>query len=127
MGRKQYSNEQKAAVMAALLAGQSISSVAKEYKIPKSTIANWSADSNKTIQGTVPNPKKEIIGELVLVYLEKSLRALIAQAEVFAEKDYLRKQDASELAVLHGVGVDKVFRIAEALAPKEGDSAREAA
>lgn len=127
MGRKQYSNEQKAAVMAALLAGQSISSVAKEYQIPKSTVANWSADSNKTIQGTVPNPKKEIIGELVLDYLEKSLRALIAQAEVFAEKDYLRKQDASELAVLHGVGVDKVFRIAEALAPKEGDGAREAA
>lgn len=121
MGRTEYSAEIKAQVMAALLTGQSINKVADAYKIPKSTIANWSADANKNIQGTIPNPKKERIGELIIEYLEKSLGALVAQVEVFAEKDWIRKQEASDLAVLHGVGVDKVFKIADALAPEEGE------
>lgn len=105
-----------------MLAGQSISSVAREYQIPKGTVSEWKAKATEIVRGRdVTDPKRDRIGQLVMKYLEKSLEALIAQVEVFAEKDYLRKQDASELAVLHGVGVDKVFRIAEALAPKESD------
>lgn len=129
MGRTEYSPEAKAAVMAALLAGQSVSSVAREYQIPKGTVSRWNRDKHTAIVGGTPrtDPKKERIGELVLTYLEKSLEALIAQSEVFADPKWIRKQSASELAVLHGVGVDKVFRIAEALAPKGEDAPREAA
>ena len=38
-----HSEEVKAAVMQALLAGQSISSAAKEYNIPRGTVADWSS------------------------------------------------------------------------------------
>ena len=39
--RTTYDDTIKAAVMAALLAGQSINSVAKEYQIPKGTVSGW--------------------------------------------------------------------------------------
>jgi transposase-like protein len=41
-----YSEEIKAAVMAALLTGQSVSEVAKEYKIPEGTIYSWKSRQN---------------------------------------------------------------------------------
>jgi transposase-like protein len=41
MARNSYTDETKAAVMAALLEGQSVPSVAKEYDIPKGTVSNW--------------------------------------------------------------------------------------
>ena len=43
---RKYSDEIKAAVMASLLAGQSISNVASEYKIPEGTVKGWSARLN---------------------------------------------------------------------------------
>ena len=106
--------------MAALLEGQDAGTISKKYNVPASTIKSWkSRQGNNGGVAIVATEKKRVIGDLILEYLEKSLVALIAQVEVFAEKDYLRGQDASELAVLHGVGIDKVFRIAEALAPKD--------
>lgn len=41
MARQSYSEEVKAAAMASLLEGQSVSAVAKEYEIPKGTVSNW--------------------------------------------------------------------------------------
>jgi transposase-like protein len=41
IARNSYTDETKAAVMAALLEGQSVSSVAKEYDISKVTVSNW--------------------------------------------------------------------------------------
>src|SRR6266540_277849 len=107
--RQTYSDETKAAVMAALLTGQSLSYVAKEYKIPKSTIANWSTEARK--QGFVPNEKREHLGELLIQYLETSLVTLRTQVELFADAIWLHKQSASEVAVLHGVIADKAVRL----------------
>lgn len=115
--RKKYSEETKAQVMAALLTGQSINSVAKEYSIPKSTVANWSSQSRQN--GTVPNTKREIIGDLLVGYLEASLKTLTAQVEVFGDEGWIRRQSASEVAVLHGVVTDKAIRLLEALAGDE--------
>jgi hypothetical protein len=43
--------------------------------------------------------------------LEAELRSLIAEAEVQAEKDWIRKQDAAELATLFGVRFDRTMRV----------------
>lgn len=112
--RQTYSEETRAAVMAALLSGQSLSKVAKEYKIPKSTVANWSADARR--YGTVPNQKRERVGELLVAYLEASLETLHKQVGLFADEGWLFKQPASEAAVLHGVIADKAIRLLEAFA-----------
>ena len=104
-----YSNETKAAVMAALVAGQSINQAAKEYKIPKSTISRWK-NSDVPLDGT----QKKDVGVLLLEYLQTNLEALKAQAEHFKDKEWLKRQNAADVAVLHGVMTDKAVRLLEA-------------
>ena len=115
MVRRKYSDETKAAVMAALLAGQSVREVAREYQIPVGTVKNWSASKVQPDAVTGATVKKEI-GDLILDYLHKLLVTLAIQAEVFRDEEWLRKQPASEAAVLHGVLADKGIRLLEALA-----------
>ncbi len=75
----------------------------------------WKAKA-KADDGVITQ-KKEKIGELILEYLAVSLSTLKKQAEFFADETWLRKQDASSVAVLHGVLADKAIRLLEALAP----------
>lgn len=120
-GKKQgHSPEVKAQVMAALLAGQSIREVARDYNISKSTVGAW-AKEKKDVQ-YVPDTKKEEIGDLIVEYLRTMLRTLITQAEHFGDKQWLTAQGADQLAVLHGVAMDKTIRILEAIESKS-DSA----
>lgn len=113
MARATYTDETKAQVMAALLTGQSINAVAREYKIPKQTISNW---KNRDKPG-VPRDdtqKAAEIEDLLSGYLKENLKTLRAQAEFFREETWLKKQEASQLAVLHGVLSDKAIRLLEA-------------
>ena len=107
-----YTPETKAAVMSALLTGQSVSSVAREYDIPKGTVSGW---KKEVIKPTNPTQKNEEIGELLVGYLRENLKALTAQAEQFQDKDWLREQSAESVAVLHGVMTDKAVRLLEAM------------
>lgn len=115
MASRDYSAETKAAVMAALLAGQSVSSVARDYAIPKGTVAGWKRQAVGTAQSAVSAEQSAEIGDLLLSYLRTTLHALRVQAEHFADPVWLAKQDASQLAVLHGVAVDKAIRLLEAM------------
>lgn len=108
-----YPPEVKAAALAALLEGQAVSHVAREYRIPESTIKNWRADAKRAAR-VGPKSKTEI-GELLLEYLRANLAALARQAEVFADPVWLQQQGAQEAAVLHGVMTDKAVRLMEAL------------
>lgn len=112
---QEYSQDTKAAVVAALLAGQSVSSVAEEYDIPRGTVGRWSSEARRGVVSPVSNAKKEEIGELLVSYLHANLKALELQTQVFADKKWLHRQSASELAVLHGVMTDKAVRLLEAL------------
>lgn len=85
---RSYSDDTQAAVMAALLTGQSATQVAKAYEIPKGTVSNWkrkvweaAADGIETPDG----PPREQIGALFLDYLQASLKVLRHQAELFAD------------------------------------------
>lgn len=114
MARTEYSDETRAAVMAALLSGQSITQIAKEYDIPKGTVSGWKRKSAEVAE--VTTQKKERIGELLVAYLSTSLETLEAQARMFKNEEWLRKQNAADVAVLHGVVTDKAIRLLEALA-----------
>lgn len=118
--RREYDEATKAAVMAALLTGQSIGQVAKQYKIPEGTVKYWKMQSRPN--QLVDPQKKDFVGSLLFDYLVASLRSLRIQAEHFGDTDWLAKQSASDLAVLHGVSTDKVIRLLEALANPEGTS-----
>lgn len=114
MARTEYSEETKAAVMAALLSGQSITQVAKDYDIPKGTVSGWKHKSAEVAE--VTTQKKERIGDLLVSYLSTSLETLEAQARMFKNEEWLKKQNAADVAVLHGVVTDKAIRLLEALA-----------
>ncbi len=121
-----HDNEIKAQVMAALLAGQSVSSAAREYKIPKGTVSGWRKEAlvkmERSQVGEDPTQKSVTIDDLLLDYVHVNLVTLRAQSEFFRDKEWLKQQPASELAVLHGVVADKTIRILEAWGNNQGDS-----
>jgi transposase-like protein len=114
--RKTYDDRTKAAVMASLLAGQSVAEVSAEYNINRDTIKSWkSRQLNGENVATVATEKREQIGDLLFDYLLMILKTLKIQAEHFGDKNWLNRQSADALAVLHGVSVDKAVRLLEAL------------
>lgn len=127
MANKVYPEEVKAQAMAALMTGQSVSSVAREYELPKGTVSRWKGEAFEVVDEGNPEEgsaimrtqnahvENEDVGSLLLTYLRNNLRALTVQAEVFADPLWLRGQEASELAVLHGVMTDKAVRLLEAM------------
>lgn len=125
MGRA-YSEELRGAVMAALLTGQSVSSVAKQYNLPKGTVSKWkskAADMVESFQKS--DPKKAQMGALLLDYLGEALKTLKKQVMAVGDENYIKQQPASEIAVLHGVIADKSIRLLEALADDEAEADEE--
>lgn len=117
MTTREYSDEIRAAVMAALLAGQSVSSVAKEYSMPKGTVSGWKRQTARVAENAT---QKAEIGNKLLVYLNTALETLTTQVKFFGDETWLRKQPAQEIAVLHGIVTDKAIRLLEALADDSG-------
>lgn len=119
---RDYSPEVKAQVMAALLAGQSASSLAKQFGIPRGTVISWQArKAQPIIEGVATDAsdasqkKQQQVNDLVLDLLIAQLQSQIAMAEHAGDKKWLTIQDASAVAMLMGVGNDKVFRLLQAL------------
>lgn len=124
-----YDPELIARVVAAVMAGASVNAVAKEYRIPKGTVSAWVkrkggeqvlADRRDAV-ATAATQKRERIGDLIIDNLEAQLEATKSIAKVVQDGDWIRKQPASELAVLFGVISDKAFRILEALPGDDDD------
>jgi len=106
---KEHSPEVKGQVMAALLAGQGVMDVAREYDLPASTVSRWKKKAREEAGRT------DDVGALLLEYLRENLVTLTAQAKRFRNPEWLEGQDASDAAVLHGVMTDKAVRLLEAL------------
>lgn len=117
----EYSDDIKAQALAALLAGQSFSEVARAMGVPIGTLKSWKQRNADMLQGAVAvdastaTTKKERIGALLLDYAVVTLETLKAQQVVFRDVEWLKKQSAAEVATLHGVSFDKVVRLLEAL------------
>jgi transposase-like protein len=116
---REYAPEVKAAVMAALLAGQSVDSVAEKFEIPEGTVKAWKSRNVKPIlEGVagVATPKThEEVADLLMELTRAELRGLIALAQHMTNEKWLEKQGAEQLGVLKGITHDKVFRLLEAL------------
>lgn len=114
MRGKAHSDETRAAVIAALLAGQGVNEVAQQYNLPPATVATWKAEVPSEQFEQVRIKKGEKIEGLIYAYLTTVLDTLRKQAEIVAQPAYVQKQSASDLATLHGVMADKAIRILEA-------------
>jgi transposase len=107
--------------MAALIAGQSYSQVSQMFGIPVGTLKTWRHRDRQSggVVSEVETTKRARIGALLLEYIETTLETLKVQQVAFRDADWLKKQSASEIAILHGVTVDKTIRLLEGLAPDE--------
>lgn len=116
---REYSPEVKAQVMAALVAGQSASSIAKEFGIPRGTVAAWQTRKVDPVVATAATDaaqkRQQEINDLILDLLVAQLKSQIAMTEKAGDKEWLHTQDASAVAVLYGVSNDKLFRLLQAL------------
>jgi hypothetical protein len=121
MARREYSDETKAAVMAALLDGQSVNAVAKEYKIPKGTVSGWKHQAQGVVN--VSTQKKESIGDRLVESVEAKLTAIIAIYGVVKDPAWVKLQNAADLAVFVGVTEDKLMRQLEAFGDSEDGDA----
>jgi transposase-like protein len=113
----EYADHIKAQALAALLAGQSFSEVARAFNVPIGTLKSWKSRlrGGESV-AAVATETRERIGALLLEYLETTLETLKAQQVVFRDETWLLKQSAAEVAVLHGTTIDKTIRLLEGLA-----------
>lgn len=121
MAKTKYAPEVKAAAMAALLEGQAIDQVARDFKLPEGTVKAWRHRMKGAASETLATSERsEEIGELLVQYLHANLSTLKAQTVVFSDAEWLKKQNAADAAVLHGVMTDKAIRLLEALGGSGG-------
>ena len=109
-----YDDQKRAAVLAALLAGQSVSAVAREYDVSRRAVQLW-RDAAGISHAPVSQQKYEDIGTLVSDVLTNLLTTVSVLAERSRDEEWFNRQDAADVAVLAGVFTDKSIRILEAL------------
>lgn len=120
MTRTKIADEVKAAALADLVL-MSPAAVAAKYQLNPKTVSVWKVrelPATLEMATEVVVQKKHVIAALALSYLEASLNAQIAQAYVASNPNYINRQPAGELAILHGVLADKSLRLLEALHPR---------
>lgn len=107
-----YTNEFKAKVIAdILLSTLSQQEIATKHNVPHATVRTWNRrliqkSELAQIETDETQVKKEI-GDFLLLILRKNLAAQVAQLETFADKKWLKQQNARDIGVLHGILQDK--------------------
>ena len=116
--RRQHSAETRATALALLATGSSVHAVARELDLDRKTVIEWRARSGMVHRVAPQNaPDTAAIERLALEYVAAALEAMRAHAALFQDTEWLRGQNPHDVAVLHGVLTDKVFRLLGALAP----------
>lgn len=113
---KPHNAKKKAAAIADLLTGDGVCEVAARYGLDKSVVSRWKAKIPAGELQRVATKKDADLDDTLFDCVKGSLESLAAQAKAAGDSDYLRKQSAKDLAMLHGVMFDKTFRLLEAAA-----------
>jgi len=112
---KPHTAKKKGAAIACLLTGDSVSEVAAKHGLDKSVVSRWKARIPAGELQQVATKKDGRLNDVVFDCVEANLESLTAQAKAASDPEYLRKQSAKDLAMLHGVMFDKSFRILESV------------
>lgn len=111
---KAHSEETRAQVIAALLAGQGVREISRQYNVPRSSVSRIKQALSSDEQGQIGTQKRERIAELVETHLVESLKAAASLAQKVTNNDWFIKQNAADIGVLYGILTDKSIRILEA-------------
>jgi len=102
-------------VKALLMLGEGVCEVSRQLKVPHSTVSGVKATLSPGEFDQVRREKGEQLENLLVDYLEASLRTLREQVLIVGERAYIQKQPAGELAALHSTISEKTFRLLEAI------------
>ena len=106
----------RARCLAALNAGESPAAVSAQYNVPAATLRSWKARAAQAGATPLVSEEKRVrMGDLLVDYLAEVVTALRKQAVVGGDAEYLKKQSAADLAVLHREFGDRLIRVLEAL------------
>src|SRR3989337_1582751 len=90
----------KPLVLKAILEGASVRHAAKEFGVAPATVGQWTAKARTIVSIT---ERREELGELMLRYVESTLRALQLQSEHFGSREFL--DDPESTASAHGLAI----------------------
>lgn len=129
MKRTTYTAEQRAQVVAAWKAGASLNAIVRAQGIPKSTVREWVkgveriAVAPKTTQGAEEGETSALnIDAMAWRLVGGSFDALDAVHRLAQDPDWLRRQNAADVAIFFGVISDKLIRVLEAVRPADTGS-----
>ena len=100
-------------VLASLAAGTSPAEVARQFELDLSIISRWGKQIPQVLQA-VATQKNRDFGNMLGSYLEELIKTAVEQQKHFRDKEWLQRQNAADIAVLHGVSIDKGIRLFEA-------------
>lgn len=111
-----------AQAVADFMTGAGVRAVARKYGISQSTASAWHAEARGVVvQSGVRTEKERDFGGQLLEYLEESLHTLTAHVRLARDPDWFKQQNARDLAIFHGVLVDKTTRILSAYQGAQAD------
>jgi transposase-like protein len=114
---RRHSDEIRAAVLAALLAGQGVNETARKYKLDTGLVSRWKKTlapaALQRIQQKSPDEFDELFTSLLRANLE-TLRFLADWIRSTEGVAWLKDQSGAEFATLYGVTFDKTVRLCEA-------------
>jgi len=109
--------ELRAQVVAAVVAGESLTSVARRFGVGKATVERWHREYGP-VQPDNARTREEI-GALVYDTVVETLRALALRTRVTGREDWVAKQSAADLASLSAIDWDRVIRVLGAFRPDD--------
>lgn len=127
MKGQQHSEETRAQIVAALLAGQGVNEVSRKYNIPKATVSRLKNGLAVEQLEQVETLKKERLTDLIEAHLTQSLKAATGIASKVCDDTWFAKQNAADIGVLYGILTDKAVRILEAAEAASVESAPDSA
>jgi len=112
-----HNPELRAEAVAAVAAGESLTTVAKRFGIGKATVERWYREDGP-VQPSHARTREEL-GALVYDTVVETLLALTARARVTGSPDWIEKQSAGELAALAAADWDRVIRVLAGFRPAD--------
>ena len=122
LGRAGHPAVVRWAVLAALLSGDSQERIAQLFDIDQGTVSRWKKNLREEL-GKLAQEQREQVELNIFITILKTQHAIQSQLDVFSDTQWLKRQPAEELGILHGILHDKSIRLLEALTPAEDGNA----
>jgi transposase-like protein len=116
-GGKVYPAEVRAQAVAAVVAGESATAVARRMGIPKATVQRWVVTDGPVNPDNART--REAMAALIYDTLSDLLSSVRTQLRAASDEEWLAKQSAGDVAALLGAELDRAIRLLAGFRPAE--------